>query len=111
MATRLMDAREFQALKFKYVNRSGEGAAATTSNKEFGREQFCKVEDASQVDVMFKLAAMSEIRSSPNPKVRAQRSVAHQLICMDTQLYCIETDLATKRTKETSINLDALRRI
>ena len=54
------------------------------NTREFGREQFCKVDSESQREVMFKMAAMSEIKDAMNSNVKSKLSIANQLICLDT---------------------------
>ena len=40
------------------IRTDGEGSSAKVVTKNFGREKFYKVEEASEVEVMLKMAAM-----------------------------------------------------
>ena len=64
-ATKLMSAQEFRNLRFTFSRASGEGGTSQLLTSDFNREKFYKVEDAAGIEVMFKLAALAEIRSAP----------------------------------------------
>ena len=103
--TKLMTTQEFKNLKFQFSKASGEGGITEVLTSNFGREKFHKVEDESSIEVMFKMAALADIRFSPHIKARCQHSINYQLICEETDLVRIQKDLVTGKIQESIIQI------
>ena len=73
-ATKLVTADEFRNLNFTFSQADGEGKIVT---RRFAREQFHKVEGASGVEIIQKMAAMAEIRKAYETKEKCKLSVTY----------------------------------
>lgn len=104
-ATKLVSSDEFRNLAFTFSSADGKAPVQT---RRFAREQFHKVQDATGVEVMLKMAAMAEIRNAHDRNEQCRLSVTHQLICKESSLVKIQKNHKTGKVYESTIKIDGL---